>query len=173
MLPKMQMFRAFLMMALALAAGSGQGGSGSAFALLKELAGTWEADSPAGGKLSANIVLVSKGTAIEETIGTPQDNEVSLYTLQGGRTLMTHYCAMTVPGHQVRLESTVPPGKPREFTFTFMSATNLASPADPHMTRMILRPVDADHFTEMWTKTEKGKDTVFNLNFTRTAAPRK
>ena len=26
--------------------------------------------------------------------------------------------------------------------------------------------VDRDHFTEKWTKTEKGMDTVFALNFT-------
>lgn len=49
------------------------------------LAGTWEADSPAAGKLTNTIALVSKGTAIEETIGTPEDNEVSLYTRDAGR----------------------------------------------------------------------------------------
>jgi hypothetical protein len=69
--------------------------SQSAFDRLKAMAGTWEADSPAGGKLTSTLALVSKGTAIEETIGTPGDNEVSLYTRDDRRILMTHYCALS------------------------------------------------------------------------------
>jgi len=32
---------------------------------------------------------------------------------------------------------------------------------------MVLRLKDAGHFSEVWTKRENGKDTVFTLNFTR------
>jgi hypothetical protein len=85
-----------------------QGDSSGAFDRLKALAGRWEADSPAGGKLANSIVLVSKGTAIEEAIGTPED-------------------------------------QPRGWT----------------------RLNYANHFTEVWTKRESGKDTVFTLDFTR------
>jgi hypothetical protein len=35
------------------------------------------------------------------------------------------------------------------------------------MRRMVLRLKDASHFSEVWTKREKGKDTVFTLNFVR------
>jgi len=35
------------------------------------------------------------------------------------------------------------------------------------MHRMVLRLTDTDRFTEVWTKREKNKDTVFTLNFTR------
>ena len=82
-----------------------QSNTATAFDRLKAMAGTWEADSPAGGKLTSTFAPVSKGTAIEETIGTPGDNEVSLYTRDGRRILMTHYCALTADGNQVRLET--------------------------------------------------------------------
>jgi hypothetical protein len=144
-----------------------QSNSAATFDRLKALAGAWEADSPAGGTLTDTIVLVSKGTAIEETIGTPADNEVSLYTRDGGRILMTHYCALTADGNQVRLETSVISASPGEFLFSFVSATNLATAADAHMRRMLLRLKDSNRFTEVWTKRESGKDTVFTLNFVR------
>jgi hypothetical protein len=144
-----------------------QSDSGSAFGRLKTLAGTWEANSPAGGKLTSTFVPVSQGTAIEETIGTPAENEVSLYTRGAGRITMTHYCALTAGGHQARLEAPVTAANQDEFVFTFVRAENLASPADAHMVRMILRLKDAGHLSEVWTKREKGKDSVFTLDFAR------
>ena len=147
-------------------AAEAQNTSATAFDRLKALAGTWEADSPAGGKLTDTIVLVSGGRAIAETIGIPADNEVSLYTRDGSRILMTHYCALTAEGNQPRLETTATTASQSEFVFAFVSATNLA-PGDAHMHRMVLRLKDADRFTEVWTKREKNKDTVFTLNFTR------
>lgn len=154
---------------LALSAGPArpQGDTVSAFDRLKALAGTWEAESPAGGKLTNTIALVSKGTAIEETIGTPEDNEVSLYTRDAGRIAMTHYCALTDNGNQPRLEAPVTSAKQNEFVFSFVSAANLATQADAHMHRMVLRLKDSNRFTEEWTKRDKGKDTVFTLNFVR------
>ena len=142
------------------------GDATSAFDRLKALAGTWEADSPAGGKLTDSIVPVSNGRAIQETIGIPADNEVSLYTRDGGRILMTHYCALTNGGNQPRLETPATTDGQTEFIFSFVSATNLA-PGDAHMHRMVLRLKDANHFSEIWTKREKGKDTIFTLDFVR------
>ncbi|HXM43157.1 MAG TPA: hypothetical protein VN924_18115 [Bryobacteraceae bacterium] len=139
----------------------------SAFDRLKALAGTWEADSPAGGKLTSTFVLVSKGTAIEETIGTPAENEVSLYTRDAGRIVMTHYCALTAQGNQPRLEAPVAAAGQREFIFSFVGADNLSNAADAHMHRMVLRLKDPTHLSEEWTKRENGKDTVFALGFIR------
>ena len=147
-----------------------QNGAISAFDRLKALAGTWEADSPAGGKLNDIIALVSKGTAIAETIGTPGDNEVSLYTRDSGRILMTHFCALTAIGNQARLETPVVAADQDEFVFSFVGVVNLATPEDAHMHRMVLRLKDASHFTEVWTKRENGKDTIFTLNFVRRGA---
>jgi hypothetical protein len=158
-----------LALGLALFTGSAwpQSASIAAFGRLKALAGTWEADSPAGGKLTTTIVLVSKGTAIEETIGTPEENEVSLYTRDAGRIVMTHYCALTATGNQPRLESPVTAANQSEFVFSFVRADNLVNPAEAHMHRVVLRLIDARHFSEAWTKRENGKDVVFTLNFLR------
>jgi hypothetical protein len=136
-----------------------------AFDRLKALAGAWETDSPAGGKLADKIALVSKGTAIEETIGTPEENEVSLYARDAGRIVMTHYCALTAIGNQPRLEAQVTAPNQNEFVFSFVSADNLATPADAHMHHMVLRLIDSHHFTEAWTKRENGKDTTFTLTW--------
>jgi hypothetical protein len=145
--------------------------SPDAFARLKSLAGDWDADLPGYGKLTNTIRLVSNGKAIEETIGTPADNEVSIYTPDEGRILLTHFCAMTADGHQVRLETRKlagqPDSKPDSLVFAFVGATNLHAATAPHMRKVFLTFVDQEHFSEKWTKTENGKDTVFDLNFVR------
>jgi len=35
------------------------------------------------------------------------------------------------------------------------------------MRQVVLRFIDRDYFSEKWTKSENGRDTVFGLNFTR------
>lgn len=148
-------------------AASSEPSSTDPFEQLKTLAGEWQADLPGSGKLTSSVRLVSNGKAVEETIGTPADNEVSVYTRDNNRILLTHFCALTPDGHQVRLETTPINGAPDSLTFIFRDATNLHSHTAPHMRRVIMKFVDHDHFTEKWTKTENGKDTVFDLNFVR------
>jgi hypothetical protein len=134
---------------------------------LRSLVGDGEADLPGFGKMTSTVRLVCNGKAIEEVIGTPTDNELSVYTLNAGRILLTHYCAMTPDGHQVRLQ-TPPLGAKRErLDFSFVSATNLHSQAAPHMRRVTMTISDSDHYAEQWVKTENGKHTVFTLNFVR------
>lgn len=148
-------------------AASSEPGSTEAFEQLKTLAGEWQADLPGFGKLTNSVRLVSNGKAVEETIGSPADNEVSIYTRDNNRILLTHFCAMTPDGHQARLETAPINGAPDSLTFIFRDATNLHSPTAPHIRRVFMKITDHDHFTEKWTKTEKGKDTVFDLNFVR------
>jgi hypothetical protein len=147
--------------------GAAQPAPADAFAQLEALSGDWEADLPGYGKMQDTVRLISNGTAIEETIGTAADNEASIYTRDGDRLLMTHYCAMTPDGHQVRLESPALHGTPDRLEFVLVGSTNLHDLKAPHMRRMSMTLVDRDHFSERWTKTEAGKDTVFELNFTR------
>lgn len=147
--------------------GRGQTGAADAFERMKALAGEWEADLPGLGKLSNSIRLVSNGKAIEETIGVPADNEVSIYTRDGARILLTHFCAMTPEAHQARLETGALSEAPGSLTFVFRDAVNLRGPSAPHMRRVVVTFGDRDHFTETWTKIEKGKDTVFDLKFAR------
>ena len=137
------------------------------FEEMKALAGEWQADLPGYGQILDSIRLVSKGTAVEETLGTPADNEVSLYTRDGRRLLLTHFCALTPDGHVARLETPALRGSPGELVLTLVSLSNLPDTAAPHMRRVLITFVDRDHFTEKWTKTEKGVDTVFDLKFSR------
>lgn len=120
------------------------------FEQMKSLAGEWQADLPGYGKITNSIRLVSNGKAIEETIGTATDNEVSLYTRNENRLLLTHFCAMTPDGHQVRLET-----MGNRLEFTFVGASNLHDEAAPHMRRVVVTFLGRDHFAEKWTKTEK------------------
>jgi hypothetical protein len=137
------------------------------FEQLKSLAGEWEADFPGVGKLSDSIRLVSNGKAIEETLGTPADNEVSIYARDNNRILLTHFCALTPDGHVARLATSPLSGVQEQLTFVFTGATNLHSSAAPHMRLVVMKLTDHDHFSEKWTKTESGKDTVFDLNWVR------
>jgi hypothetical protein len=141
--------------------------STEAFEQLKILVGEWQAELAGAGTLTNSIRLVSGGQGIEETIGTPAENETSIYMRDGNRILLTHFCALTPDGHQARLETAPIEGAPQSLTFIFRDAINLHSPSAPHMRRVFMKLVDHDHFTEKWTKTENGKDTVFDLNFVR------
>jgi hypothetical protein len=144
---------------------------GDVFERMKSLAGEWQAELPGYGQILDSIRLVSKGTAVEETLGTPGDNEVSLYTRDGKRLLLTHFCALTPDGHVARLESRPLAASPGAVELTLVSVSNLPDQAAPHMRRVLITFVDRDHFTEKWTKMEKGVDTVFDLSFSRRPPP--
>jgi hypothetical protein len=136
---------------------------------LKSLTGDWRADLAGYGRMTSSIRLVSNGTAVEETIGTPADNEVSLYTRDGRRILLTHFCALTPGGHQVRLATPNLSSAGGELDFGFRDAINLSDASAPHMRRVLVSIANHDHFTERWTKTENGQDqdTVFGMHFVR------
>ena len=160
-----------VMLALVLLIGAGtaraQAGPADAFDALRTLAGEWQAQLPGFGTMTDTIRMVSNGRAIEETIGTAADNEVSIYARDGSRMLLTHFCAMTPDGHVARLETAALHGTQSMLDFVFRDAANLHSAAAPHMRRMRLTLIDPDHFSERWTRTEKGVDTVFDLDFVR------
>jgi len=159
-----------LVLAIALAAAahcrSARAEPADPYEQLAALAGEWEADLPGFGKLTSSIRLVSNGTAIEETIGTPADNETSLYTHQGPSLLLTHFCALTPGGHIARL-ALQPRHGTQPLEFVFVGASNLSGPNAAHMRRVLIFFTDRDHFRERWTRSENGKDTVFDLHFVR------
>lgn len=143
---------------------------GDPFEQMQALAGQWQADLPGYGQILDSIRLVSKGTAIEETLGTPSDNEISLYTRNGKGLLLTHFCALTPDGHVARLETRALQESPGRLEFTLVSVSNLHDKGAPHMRRVLITLIDRDHFSEKWTKTEKGVETVFDLAFSRQAS---
>jgi len=138
-----------------------------AFDHLRSLAGEWHADLPGFGTITTMIRAESNGKAIEETLGTTSDNETSIYTRDGSKLLVTHFCALTPDGHIARLATGPLAGSPKQIAFTFVGASNLHSPSAPHMRQLVIEFTDADHFAEKWTKTEAGKDTIFEMHFHR------
>jgi len=138
-----------------------------AFDHLRSLAGEWHADLPGFGAMTTLIRAISNGKAVEETLGTTSDNETSIYTRDGGKLLVTHFCALTPDGHITRLATGPLTGSPKQIEFTFVGASNLHGPTAPHMRQLVIEFTDADHFTEKWTKTEAGKDTIFEMHFHR------
>ncbi len=137
----------------------------SGFDRLKALVGTWEAAVPQGGTLTNTIRLVSNGTALEEIFQSKEDDQmVSLYTADGNRLAMTHYCAA---GNQPRMETVAVTGDQKEFDFSLTGITNLTNPNSGHMRHLLIQIADQDHFTEQWTWRENGKDRIHTIHFKR------
>ena len=135
------------------------------FERLKALVGTWEAAAPQGGSLTNTIRLVSNGTALEEVFQSKEDDQmVTLYTPDGNRLAMTHYCAA---GNQPRMETAAITGDQKDFDFSLTGITNLTSPSAGHMRHLSIQIVDPDHFNEKWTWRENGKDKVNTIHFKR------
>jgi hypothetical protein len=149
---------------LAAAAASAPTDTQKAFAAIKSLPGTWEGKSSEGGDVKVNFKVTSAGSAVtSEIIG--KENMVSVFNMDGpNRLLLTHYCAV---GNQPRMQASVS-GDGRIITFTFVDATNLATPDAGHMQKMTLTLIDDNHHTEDWVFVDHGKEItrVFDLHRT-------
>jgi hypothetical protein len=137
----------------------------SGFDQLKKLVGEWQSTDPKGVAFTNTIRLVSNGTALEETFQNSKDNQmVTLYSPDGNRVAVTHYCSA---GNQPRMETDASTSDQKEFSFFFQGATNLASPESGHMHHLTIKIADNDHFSEEWTWHENGKDQSHAFQFTR------
>ena len=112
---------------------------------LKQLAGTWVA-ADKDGKPTDQVVSVIKltagGSAVQETLfpGQPQEM-VSVYHLDKGDLVMTHYCCL---GNQPRMKAD-PKSPANQIKFLFAGGTNLDPAKDMHMHEGTLTFVDDDH----------------------------
>jgi hypothetical protein len=148
----------------AIRAGS-QAKPATGFDRLKMLVGTWEAKTPEGETATSTIRLVSNATALEEMMQNSKDNQmVTLYSPDGDRVAVTHYCSA---GNQPRMETNAVTGDTKEFDFSFSGITNLSTPASGHMHHLVIKIADNDHFSEQWTWRENDKDSVESIQFVR------
>lgn len=142
-----------------------QASPSSGFDRLKALVGEWQAKSPTGELFTNKIELVSNGTSLLENYQSSEDNQmVTLYSPDGNRVVMTHYCSA---GNQPRMETPPTTGDQKEFEFSFQGITNLASAESGHMHHLVIKIDDNDHFSEQWTWRENGKDRTETFLFTR------
>jgi hypothetical protein len=159
------LFAALLIVAAAAPAAPG---TSPAWEKLKSLAGEWEgtmAHGDATMPVSVSYTLVSGGTSLMERLATPDGHDmVTMYHPDGSRIMMTHYCS---EGNQPRMRTQVGAGEPKSLAFTFVDATNLASPKAEHMRKLVVRFDDADHFTQEWTHRKASKEETSVFKYSR------
>ena len=132
----------------------------ASFESLMALAGQWEAKDPSGKQQTVTWKVVSAGSVLMESM--QEESMVTMYHVDNNRLMLTHYCAAQ---NQPRMAAKVSDDG-KTFTFDFMDGTNIASPDDGHMRKLVLTIQDKDHFTEQWFFAQKGKDAdhgVFQL----------
>jgi hypothetical protein len=134
---------------------------------IKSLVGTWvEADKD--GKPTDKVVSVFKltagGSAVQETIfpGQPQEM-MSVYHLDGGDLVMTHYCVL---GNQPRMKAD-PKSPANQINWKFAGGTNLDPAKDTHMHEGTLTFINADHIETAGVAWVNGKASEEHCGHTR------
>jgi hypothetical protein len=121
--------------------------SAAAFQTLVGLAGSWE-----GEKSTVDYRVTAGGSAVEEVIFRGTKHEmVTMYHLDGGRLLLTHYCAA---GNQPTMVL-LPGSDPAILEFDFLRGTNM-QPTDGHMHQARFDVTSPDTLKTAWTFWEKG-----------------
>ena len=127
------------------------------FEKLKSLTGEWQAKTKDGQPVKVTYKLVSNGSALVEmlSMGKGEGDMVTVYHLDGGDLMLTHYCSAN---NQPRMKALPASGEVKALTFSFLDATNLTAPDSGHMHRLVINFQDKDHMTQAWTWREYGKD---------------
>jgi hypothetical protein len=134
-----------------------------AFATIKNMPGTWEGKAQDGRPVQVSFKVVSGGSAVISEMEGMEDM-ISMFNLDGpNRLLLTHYCSM---GNQPRMKASVSPDG-KTMTFTYVDATNLATPDAGHMQTMVLTLLDDNHHTEDWTFVDHGKEMKESFDLRR------
>jgi hypothetical protein len=128
----------------------------------KTMVGTWEGTSPKGQTSEVKYQLMAGGTAVMSESHMIGDDMTSMFYVDGGRLMMTHFCPS---GNQPRMRATISPDL-KTVVFEFMDATNLPGPQAGHMHRAVYIFSDAGHYSEEWTWKKEGKDVNFHYEMT-------
>ena len=132
--------------------------SSASFNQMKQLVGNWKGTTNMGhsGKpeaVSTSFKLTSAGSAIQETLGPGTPNEmVDMYTDEGGKLAMTHYCAMGNQPH-MRLQRS----DAKTIVLETTSVPGLDPAKDAHMHSLTLSMPDPNKLVETWTSYAAGK----------------
>jgi len=134
----------------------------SAWKRLETLVGDWEGKMD-DGTVRLSYRLISGGTALLETSNAPDSSDmVTVYHRDGETLLLTHYCSA---GNQSRLRASgLGDGA---LDFAFVDATNLKSPAEHRMSRLVLTLAAPDRLVQEWTSVEGGKSYTNRHEFSR------
>jgi len=139
------MLSVVVLMSLSIAAFA-QSDAQKSFDKLKTLAGTWEGTFE-GKPIQVSLRVTSMGSALmHEMRGSGPEDPITVFTVDGDRLLLTHYCDA---GNQPRMLATISPDG-KTITFNFLDATNLQSSQGGHMQSAVFNLIDSEHHTETW-----------------------
>lgn len=127
-----------------------------AFEKLKALDGEWlDADGVFGekGKIAVTYRVSGAGNTVIETfpVGTAYEM-VTVYHLEGGSLVLTHYCSSNT---QPRMTSTGPQGN--MLTFNFAGGANIDPAKTSHMHGAELEFISSDEIKGTWHNWNDGK----------------
>jgi hypothetical protein len=149
-----------LVMLLAMLSSAASDGS-QAFEKMKSLEGSWSGKTADGRAVQVSNRVTSGGSVVMSEI-TGHEDMITMFHLDGGRLLMTHYCAA---GNQPRMVASLS-SDGKTITFDFLDATNLLPSQGGHMERVVFTLIDADHHSEDWQFAQSGGQKLhekFNL----------
>jgi hypothetical protein len=137
--------------------------SNAAWESLKTLQGEWEGVYEGSMKTRVGYRLVSNGTALMETLVSPESGDmVTMYHADGPGVAMTHYCSQNT---QSRMRASA--ADPKRIIFSFVDVANAPSPDSMRMTGLVVTLQSPDRFTQEWTSTAGGKSETGRFEFTR------
>jgi len=143
--------------------GQAQSDAQKALDHFKSMEGTWVGKGAHGERSEVTYRLIAGGTSVMADIKMGDEAMTSLYYIDGGRLLMTHFCPSN---NQPRMQAVISlDGK--TVTFDFLDATNLSSLQAGHMHKAVYSFADADHYSEDWTWKHEGKDAHFQFEMQR------
>jgi hypothetical protein len=136
-----------------------------AFDQLKSLAGNWEGKNSSGTPVKLTYTVVSNGSVVMEHLQSMKESEmITMYTLDGDRIVVTHYCSA---GNQPTMQTAPSPAASGKYDFSFVRVSGTKTPDEGHMAALTLSIADKDHLTQTWTFDDHGKSMVDTLTYTR------
>ena len=136
-----------------------------AFDQLKSLAGEWEGKASAGGATKVTYKVVSNGSVVMEHLQPANEAEmITMYTLDGDRIVVTHYCSM---GNQPTMETGPLSSATGKYEFAFVRVSGTKTPDEGHMSALTLSILDKDHISQAWTFDDHGKMMTDTFTYTR------
>ena len=135
---------------------------------MKKMSKTWTGVMEMGEEkmdFTVSYQVIAGGSAILEKSfpGTPKEM-VSLYHEDGGKVVMTHYCAFGNQPEMKLIEST-----DKMFKFDFTGGTNIDPDKSMYMSSVVFTLTGENEMTQAWGMMTEGKEQSKNvLALTRT-----
>jgi hypothetical protein len=130
------------------------------FEELKKLSGDWTGTRSDGEEANVSYYVTANGSVLLECLFPGTEHEmVTMYHMDNGRLMLTHYCAA---GNQPSMVAEAGPAEvemPMRVTFECSGGTNMKSENDPHMHMLQMVLESQDHLLADWTFHSQGKPT--------------